>query len=651
MKLDLSLKTKLAVLSVIPLFCAVGLGMFLALERIGGVKEFTSFKEAMNLANILADVNEANNAELGNAWCWTPTAANENGREVVQKIRDTWTENGRKLDEAYATLQATRDKMDLSRHDPRLKQILGEVDAAKAKLAEHRQRMHQTMEYTDIIQPYNELKTQIQSLYPALLKETSDKELAQKITAYNVYLDYHSACVQYIGVMIWAHQIPALPPNGYARYESYFRESETLLKHFRNLAPATIVAQVDGILKSDSGRWVDEKARSFLTTGAFHDFVPHREIGAEFKSKGEGRNVELGKIMATIRGDIMGYTSQKIADLAFKRNLSITVVLLTIGFTLGFAISFGSSVTRLIVGITQGIAEGTDHVFAASRQITQASEALAQSSCAQAASVAETSAMLAQIRTMTQTTSNNAKKATVLIQDTTKIVAESNLAMSDMNQSIRQIKANSGETKKILGTINDIAFQTNILALNAAVEAARAGEHGAGFAVVAEEVRSLAQRSASASGNSNTLIESSNQCIEQGASAADRANRSLGKVLSSTEEVCKRIAEIDRDTGQQTAAIAEISQAAAKVDEITHHNAASAEECAASAYSLTEQANNLEIYVGQLQEIVYGSKMKKANDSAMDAGSEHDERDLKVVPSRGKSAPSQTRKIRSVAMK
>src|SRR6185369_10906883 len=117
------------------------------------------------------------------------------------------------------------------------------------------------------------------------------------------------------------------------------------------------------------------------------------------------------------------------------------------------------------------------------------------------------------IRAMTQATSENAKKATAMIDDTTKIVAESNVAMTDMNQSIRQIKDNSGETKKILRTINDIAFQTNILALNAAVEAARAGEHGAGFAVVAEEVRNLAQRSATASSNSNSLIESSNQCI------------------------------------------------------------------------------------------------------------------------------------------
>ncbi len=608
MKLDFSLRTKLVILSIIPLCCAVGLGLFLTKERVGELNEFTGFQEAMSLANILSDVNEANNNELTDAWCYTPTAEKENGPVETQKIRDRWTESGKKLDQAYATLQTFIQTIDLTKHDPRLKAILGEVDAAKAKLADHRQQMHQTMEYVQIIKPYNELKNRIQSLYPALLNETSDKNLAQKLTAYNLYLDYHSDCGQYTGVMIWAHQVPALPPDGYARFESYYRDSETLLKHFRNLAPADIIAQVDAILNSEQGRWVHEKVTSYLTKDKFFDFRPEKSLEAEFKSKGEARNVELGKLMTFIRADIMNYVAGKISELAFKRNVTISLLVLTIGFSLSFTLYFGSTISRLIVNITHAIAEGTAQVYAASRQITQASDALAHSSCTQAASVEETSAMIAQIQTMTEATSENARKATTLIQDTSKIVSESNLAMADMNKSIKQIKDNSGETKKILRTINDIAFQTNILALNAAVEAARAGEHGAGFAVVADEVRNLAQRSATASSNSNALIESSNQCIDHGAIAAERANATLSRVLSSTDNVSKRIAEIEHDASQQATAINEISQAAAKVDEATHHNAASAEECAASAYSLTEQANNLENCVAQLKEIVYGPR-------------------------------------------
>lgn len=607
MKSSFSLKTKLALLSVIPLCCALGLGIYMVKERVDELREFNSFQEAMRLANLLADVNEANNTELGNAWCWTPTAEKENGTAVVGKIRDTWTENGRANDEAYAKLRAFSGSLDFSKFDPQLKSILAEVDTAHAKLAEHRQLMKRTLEYGLIIQPYNALKVRIQALYPALLKETTDMALAQKLSAYNVYLDYHSACVQYTGVMIWAHQIPQLPPGGYARYESYYRESETLLKHFRNLAPASIVKQVDALLQDDRGRWVDEKVRSFLTAdGVFHNFQPHRALEGEFKAKGEGRNADLGKIMSAIREDIMVYTTARIEKLTFNRNLTSALLLLFIGVSLGINLYYGSAISRLLMRITNGIAAGADSVFSASRQITQASDVLAQSSCSQAASVEETSAMITQIETMTKATSENARRATGKIQDTSRIVNESNETMVAMSQSIRQIADNSGETRKILQSINDIAFQTNILALNAAVEAARAGEHGAGFAVVAEEVRNLAQRSASASANTSTLIESSHKCVEQGTGSAQRANESLSRMLASTSEVFKWVAEIDADAGKQAAAITEISSAAARVGQITSSTAASAEQCAASAYALTEQANNLENYVHELTAIVYG---------------------------------------------
>lgn len=608
MKTALSLKSKLAFLSVVPLCCALGLGIYTAKERVDALREFNSFHEAMQLANLLADVNEANNAELGNAWCWTGSAEKENGPEVVRKIRETWAENGRTNDAAYAKLKAFSGTLDFSKFDARLKTILGEVEAAQVQLAAHRQQMQKTMDYGLIIKPYNELKVRIQALYPALLKETTDMALAQKLSAYNVYLDYHSACVQYIGVMIWGHQVPQLPPGGYARYESYYRESETLLKHFRNLAPAPIVAQVDALLQDERGRWVDEKVRSFLTSdGSFHNFSPHRQLEAEFKAKGEGRNADLGKIMVVIREDIMAYTTDRIADLTRKRNLTIAFLLVVLGLSVGINVYYGRVISRLIMDITNAIAAGAANVFAASRQITQASDALAQSSCTQSASVEETTSMITQIEAMTKTTTANARRASGLIQDTAKIVTESNETMAATTKSIRQIADNSGETRKILQSINDIAFQTNILALNAAVEAARAGEHGAGFAVVAEEVRNLAQRSASASANTSNLIESSNKCIEQGTGSVGRANESLHKMLASTAEVTRCVSEIDAEAGKQAAAITEIAQAAARVGQITHSTAASAEQCAASAYSLTEQATNLEQCVNQLKTIVYGS--------------------------------------------
>jgi methyl-accepting chemotaxis protein len=185
--------------------------------------------------------------------------------------------------------------------------------------------------------------------------------------------------------------------------------------------------------------------------------------------------------------------------------------------------------------------------------------------------------------------------------------------MGEMNTSIGQIASNSAETKKILRTINEIAFQTNILALNAAVEAARAGEQGAGFAIVADEVRALAQRSASAANSTEQLAEHSNKCIKEGTVASNRASTSLGRVLTSTSEVCECIALIEEHIQKQDSAVSQIDTAANKVGETTHATAAAAEQCAASAMSLNEEARNLDSCVAQLEKIVLGAAQGKSS--------------------------------------
>ena len=579
------------------------------MERVKELRQFNSFRDLMNLANALAVVNEANNAELGNAWCWTPTAVSENGIEVVQKIRETWAQNGRTLDEAYTRMVGIRNQLDLEKYDPRLRSILDELDAVKSKLPARRQAMRQTTDYELILQAYTELKNGIQAIYPALLNETSDKRLAQELTAYNLYLDYHAACVQYVGVMIWAHQIPVLSANGYARYESHYLESETLLKHFRNIAPPGIVKQVDDILTDPRGRWVAEKAKSFLNTGdKFHDFSVHREVGVEFKEKGEARNVDLANIMEVMRIDIMSYTTARIAALEFRRNVTIALIALAIAFTVVCTLYFGTPVSRHIAGITEGIAKGAVQVFTAAQQITEASENLARGAAAQATTVGGTLTMIERIREMTQGTREQTRTASNIIRENSKVAEDSERTMKSMSQSMTRIADNSIETKKILSTMTNIAAQSNILALNAAIEAARLGTQGAAFAVVADEVRLLAQRSAAASRETESLVENSSQCIERGSEAAGLANQSFGRVLASTVKVSKCIVSIDEAANKQAEAVAEINQSANAVSDNTQQNAASAEECAASAHVLNEQARSLRMYVSQLEAIVRGSR-------------------------------------------
>ena len=160
-------------------------------------------------------------------------------------------------------------------------------------------------------------------------------------------------------------------------------------------------------------------------------------------------------------------------------------------------------------------------------------------------------------------------------------------------QTMKGINESSRRIADIIGTIDGIAFQTNILALNAAVEAARAGEHGRGFAVVASEVRSLAQRSATAAREIKSLISTSVERVEQGSAQADSAGTTMTEVVQAIQRVTEIMAEISHASGEQSAGVAQVGQAVSQMDQTTQRNAALVEQSAAAAESLKRQAQAL----------------------------------------------------------
>jgi methyl-accepting chemotaxis protein len=155
------------------------------------------------------------------------------------------------------------------------------------------------------------------------------------------------------------------------------------------------------------------------------------------------------------------------------------------------------------------------------------------------------------------------------------------------------IKSSSSKISSIIGTIEGIAFQTNILALNAAVEAARAGEQGRGFAVVATEVRNLAQRCAAAAKEIKTLIGVSSEQVEAGSTQAHQAGRTLGEIVASVAKVQGVVADISTAAEEQASGLGEINRAVAQLDQATQQNAALVEQSAAAADSLMEHAASL----------------------------------------------------------
>ena len=260
--------------------------------------------------------------------------------------------------------------------------------------------------------------------------------------------------------------------------------------------------------------------------------------------------------------------------------------------------------TRPIQSVINNLADIAAQVTSASSEIAGASQKMADGASAQAANLEETSASLEEMSSMTKRNSENAHQANIVTLEA-KGAAETGVnAMKRMGEAINQIKQSSDQTAKIIKTIDEIAFQTNLLALNAAVEAARAGEAGMGFAVVAEEVRSLAKRSADAARSTTALIDEAKNNADRGVIVSSEVADILTRIGGSVSRVAQLVAEVHAAGQEQSQGIDQISRAVSDMDQVVQANAANTEESASASLELERQAKDLYEMVNQLTSIV-----------------------------------------------
>lgn len=245
------------------------------------------------------------------------------------------------------------------------------------------------------------------------------------------------------------------------------------------------------------------------------------------------------------------------------------------------------------------INQSADQVSSGSDQVSSGAQALSQGATEQASSVEELAATINEISAQVDKNAQSAQQANEKVTAVGVKAGESSRRMQDMLSAMSDISSSSSEIGKIIKTIEDIAFQTNILALNAAVEAARAGEAGKGFAVVADEVRNLASKSAEASKNTATLIETSLLTVENGKTIADETAQSLQEVVDGVGAVTETIGNISNASAQQATSIRQVTLGIDQISSVVQTNSATAEESAAASEELSGQAQLLKSLVGQ----------------------------------------------------
>jgi methyl-accepting chemotaxis protein len=314
--------------------------------------------------------------------------------------------------------------------------------------------------------------------------------------------------------------------------------------------------------------------------------VLHKEVDTNLASQKAGMQSQMGTALGLIGGS---------AAFALVAGLLVSILLVR-------------SLTRTLTRVISTLGDSSEQVAAASLQVSSASQSLAAGSSQQAASLEETTASLEEL-------SSSVKQNSLHAEECDKMVVLTNSKTKEVHRSLRATKeflgtiAASGDSiKKIIKSIDEIAFQTNLLALNAAVEAARAGHAGAGFAVVAEEVRALAMRAGDAAKTTNDLIGETARQIELGSTQIQETLTKFYDMGDSAKKVNSLVNEIAGSCKEQALEIDHLSQAMQEIDGVVQQNAANAEESASAAAQLQAQAESLQEVVGEVRFLVQGDQ-------------------------------------------
>lgn len=249
----------------------------------------------------------------------------------------------------------------------------------------------------------------------------------------------------------------------------------------------------------------------------------------------------------------------------------------------------------------RAVSEASDAIQVGTGEIAQASNDLSIRTEQQAAALEETSASMTTATSSVRETADAAKNANQAVRDTHDAAEKGGQIVHDAIAAMDEIEQSSKQISQIIALIDNVAFQTNLLALNAAVEAARAGEAGDGFAVVAAEVRGLAQRTADAANDVKKLITSSAAQVENGVRLVGQAGETLDHIVERVSEITRLMNDIASSVEEESLVLVQVNSAVGEMDQMTQQNAAMVEQSTASARNLANEAVSLAKLVGNFQ--------------------------------------------------